>query len=181
VSTSVERSRERCDRASVPAFFAGAVAGDMAIVESTADPFQSNQIDIQSTTNANEYTIIGRNGTKVQINGGPSILEAQTVNPITGNIYVALGPTADTVRFLSKSPTADSTVPRDLVIYHSDGDVIEIGHFAEDHNPVPGFTSGVTINGELAVIPSGIGGATLRVADSTVIGPTVVSSAFGAR
>ena len=163
-----------------PAFPGGAlpalVAGDLLLAE--VEGPDVNQVEIRSTGVENQFQIIGVNGTQLQKNGDPLPVgnpQRVIVDDIDGNIYVNLGGSGDTFRFLPESDTVDSQVPNDLYVISEYGDTVEIGDYESLSD------SGVIIQGQLAVggREATSGFSTLKIRNAVIGGSTIVRNAPG--
>ncbi|NUQ61195.1 MAG: hypothetical protein HUU20_01835 [Pirellulales bacterium] len=176
--------------AAVPLFPGGALpaitADDLLLRD--ADGF-ADQVSLRWIGGAtgNTYEIKGLNGTQLLFNGTavPGDNDVQTVD-ITGDIYVDLDDLVggalsqpDVFKFLPRSASLDSQTKANLFITSEGGDTIEIGDFDPNSHEVVGST-GVTVNGQLAIGGTTSGSSILRIGNSEVKGTTVVRNSTGA-
>lgn len=128
----------------------------------------NNEVDINQTLNVGEYTIQGRNGTLLQLNGSFATTPSMTVNGVNGSITVELGSGNDVLRILARPDSQQSSLPGNLAIVNGDG---------SDINTL----DKVLVNGGLSVTKaSGTSGySELNITSSMIVGSTVVSNDGG--
>lgn len=128
----------------------------------------NNEVDINQTVTAGEFTIQGKNGTLLKLNGAFATTPSMTVNGINGPITIDLNSGNDIFRFLPRSDSQPSNVPGNLTIINSDGSNIN-------------SLTGVLINGNLNVVKANdtSGYSELSIISSTIAGSTTVNNDGG--